>query len=165
MSNMNDLYNKVAGDPILQQKFSRIMADAEQAGQEATEEKLLAFAWEAGFEVSIAEIQAFFQGMAAQTEGELSDAELDQVAGVLTPAGGLLGMPLAASLLKAGAGVGVLVTYLTSMALLPALRVPMEIGIYGGRLALLRITASLALPLLAGFTAQLLVRLARAAPP
>lgn len=87
------------------------------------------------------------------------------LAGVLTPAGGLLGMPLAASLLKAGAGVGVLVTYLTSMALLPALRVPMEIGIYGGRLALLRITASLALPLLAGFTAQLLVRLARAAPP
>ena len=89
MSNMNDLYNKVAGDPILQQKFSRIMADAEQAGQEATEEKLLAFAWEAGFEVSIAEIQAFFQGMAAQTEGELSDAELDQVAGGKSQSGGV----------------------------------------------------------------------------
>ena len=76
MSSMHDLYTKVAEDPILQQKFSLIMAEAEQAGQiddpsgqAATEEKLLAFAREAGFEVSIAEMQAFFQGMAAQAEG------------------------------------------------------------------------------------------------
>ena len=78
---MKELYDKVARDPILQQKYSNIMADAEQAGQAATEENLLAFAREAGFEVSIEEMQAFFQGMAAQAEGELSDAELDQVAG------------------------------------------------------------------------------------
>lgn len=81
------------------------------------------------------------------------------IAGALTPAGGLLGMPLAAGLLKAGAGVGVLVTYLTSMALLPLLRVPMEVGIYGGRLALLRIAASCLLPLVAGLIAQAIVRL------
>ena len=88
MSAMNGLYSKVAGDPILQQKFSQIMAEAEQAGQTgdpsgtaATEEKLLAFAREAGFEVSTQEMQAFFQGMTAQAEGELSEAELDQVAG------------------------------------------------------------------------------------
>ena len=88
MSNMKDLYAKVAGNPALQQEFSQIMADAEQDSQKgdsssraATEEKLLAFAREAGFEVSIQEMQAFFQGMAAQAEGELSDAELDQVAG------------------------------------------------------------------------------------
>ena len=84
------------------------------------------------------------------------------LAGALTPAGGLIGMPLAAGLLKAGAGVGVLVTYLTSMALLPLLRVPMEIGIYGGRLAALRIVASCLLPFAAGYTAQALVRLGRA---
>lgn len=81
------------------------------------------------------------------------------LAGALTPAGGLLGMPLAAGLLKAGAGVGVLVTYLTSMALLPVLRVPMEVGIYGGRLALLRLAASCVLPLVAGVIAQALARL------
>jgi uncharacterized membrane protein YraQ (UPF0718 family) len=81
------------------------------------------------------------------------------VAGALTPAGGLIGMPLAAGLLKAGAGVGVLVTYLTSMALLPVLRVPMEVGIYGGRLALLRLGASCLLPLVAGVIAQAIVRL------
>lgn len=84
------------------------------------------------------------------------------LAGALTPAGGLVGMPLAAGLLKAGAGVGVLVTYLTSMTLLPLLRVPMEVGIYGGRLALLRIVSSLALPVLAGVTAQAIARLLRA---
>lgn len=84
------------------------------------------------------------------------------LAGALTPAGGLIGMPLAAGLLKAGASVGVLVTYLTSMALLPALRIPMEIGIYGGRLAALRLVASCLLPFAAGFIAQVIVRLARA---
>jgi uncharacterized membrane protein YraQ (UPF0718 family) len=82
-------------------------------------------------------------------------------AGALTPGGGLLGMPLAAGLLKAGAGVGVLVTYLTSMALLPLLRVPIEIGIYGGRLAALRIVASCLLPFAAGATAHAIVRLSR----
>lgn len=88
MPNMKALYARVAADPNLQQKFSQIMADAAQdnqkgdlSGQAATEEKLLAFAKEAGYEVTIQEMQAFFQGMAAQAEGELSDAELDQVAG------------------------------------------------------------------------------------
>jgi uncharacterized membrane protein YraQ (UPF0718 family) len=76
------------------------------------------------------------------------------VAGALTPAGGLVGMPLAAGLMQAGAGVGVLVTYLTSMAVLPVLRLPMEVGFYGVRLALLRVAASLLLPPVAGLLAQ-----------
>lgn len=81
MTRMQELYEKVGKDSGLQAQFSQIMADAEQAGKTATEEKLLAFAREAGFEVIIQEMQAFFQGMAAQAEGELFDAELDQVAG------------------------------------------------------------------------------------
>lgn len=88
MLGMNGLYSKVAGDPVLQQKFSQIMADAELYGQTgdpsvqtATEEKLQAFAKEAGYDISIQEMKDFFQGMATQTEGELSDMELDQVAG------------------------------------------------------------------------------------
>ena len=86
---MKELYDKVARDPILQQKYSNIMADAEQAGQAATEENLLTFAREVGFEVSIEEMRAFFQGMASQAEGELSDAELDQVAGGKSFVGGI----------------------------------------------------------------------------
>jgi uncharacterized membrane protein YraQ (UPF0718 family) len=81
-------------------------------------------------------------------------------AGALTPSGGILGMPLAATLMQAGAGTGVLVTYLTSMAVLPVLRIPMELSIYGGKLAALRILASLLLPFIAGVLAQSLARLA-----
>ena len=64
-------------------------------------------------------------------------------------------MPLAASLMRAGVGAGVLVTYLTSLATLSIIRVPLEIGFYGWRLMVLRVVASLFLPLIAGVLAQL----------
>ncbi len=78
------------------------------------------------------------------------------LAGVLTPGGSIIGMPLAAGLAKAGVGAGVLVTYLTSLAVLSMLRVPLEIGFYGWRLMLLRVLASLVLPIGAGVIARLL---------
>ena len=77
------------------------------------------------------------------------------LAGVLTPGGSIIGMPLAAGLLKAGVGAGVLVTYLTSLACLSLIRVPLEIGFYGWRLMVLRVIASLILPLMAGAIARL----------
>ncbi len=81
MSKMNELYEKVAGDNKLQVKFSEIMKDADTAGEEATKEKLIAFAKEAGYDVTLDEMQEFFKGLAEAKDGELSDAELDQVAG------------------------------------------------------------------------------------
>jgi uncharacterized membrane protein YraQ (UPF0718 family) len=83
------------------------------------------------------------------------------VAGALTPGGGPVGLPLAAALMRSGAGVGVLVTYVTSMSLLSFVRVPLEIGTYGARLTLLRVLSSVALPLIAGSVAQLLSAVAR----
>lgn len=80
--------------------------------------------------------------------------------GIVTPGGGPIGLPIAASLLRAGAGAGVIVTYLSSMALLSFVRVPLELGIYGLRLTLLRIVCCLPLPFIAGFVAQHLNRLA-----
>lgn len=85
------------------------------------------------------------------------------IAGALTPGGGPVGLPLAAALMRAGAGLGVLVTYLTSMSLLSFVRVPMEIGIYGTRLTIFRIASSVFLPLLAGVAAQVLGRIWAAA--
>lgn len=76
------------------------------------------------------------------------------LAGVLTPAGSIIGLPLAAALLKAGVGAGVLVTYLTSMATLSLIRVPLEVGFYGWRLMVLRVVVSLVLPLVAGGLAR-----------
>jgi uncharacterized membrane protein YraQ (UPF0718 family) len=78
------------------------------------------------------------------------------VAGVLTPGGGPVGLPLAAALMRSGAGIGVLVTYVTSMSLLSFVRVPLELGIYGTRLTALRVASSVVLPLMAGVIAQFL---------
>jgi uncharacterized membrane protein YraQ (UPF0718 family) len=83
------------------------------------------------------------------------------VAGLLTPGGGPVGLPLAAALQRAGAGAGVLVTYVTSMSLLSFVRLPLEIGIYGARLTGLRVLSNLFLPLLAGGLALLLGRTGR----
>ena len=83
------------------------------------------------------------------------------VAGALTPGGGPVGLPLAAALMRSGAGVGVLVTYVTSMSLLSFVRVPLELGTYGVRLTVLRVMSSVVLPLLAGVTAQFFSTVAR----
>jgi uncharacterized membrane protein YraQ (UPF0718 family) len=80
------------------------------------------------------------------------------LAGVLTPGGGPVGLPIAATLMRQGAGWGVLVTYLTSMSLLSFVRIPLELGIYGPRLTVMRVVSSLVLPLLAGVTAQAIAR-------
>jgi predicted ribosomally synthesized peptide with nif11-like leader len=75
MSKMKELYKKVAADSALREKFAGIMKE------EVTEEKLTTFAKEAGYDVTIEEMQEFFRGLAESKEGTLSDAELDQVAG------------------------------------------------------------------------------------
>ena len=71
MSQMKELYNKVANDKALQAKFAEIMKDA-------SEEKLVAFAKEAGFDVSVDDVKAY---MADKAKGELSENDLDMVAG------------------------------------------------------------------------------------
>lgn len=78
------------------------------------------------------------------------------VAGILTPGGSIIGMPLAAGLYSSGVGIGVLVTYLTSLALLSVLRLPIEVGFLGPRLTALRFAACLLLPPLAGLLARAL---------
>lgn len=94
-------------------------------------------------------------------EAWLSDASgwrgigIAWLAGILTPGGSIIGMPLAAGLFQAGVGISVLVTYLTSMALLSVLRVPIELGFLGPRLTALRVLASLFLPPVAGLLARL----------
>lgn len=81
MSQMKELYEKVAKDGALQEKLNVILKEAEEAGQEETNTKLVAFAKDAGFDPSIQEMQEFFAGLAAKRDGELSNLELDMVAG------------------------------------------------------------------------------------
>jgi predicted ribosomally synthesized peptide with nif11-like leader len=81
MSKMQELYEKVAKDSALQVKFNAIISDAQEAGEAATGEKLAAFAKEAGFDVTLEDMQTFFKELSEKGEGELSDTELDMVAG------------------------------------------------------------------------------------
>lgn len=71
-------------------------------------------------------------------------------AGIITPGGGIVGMPLVASLYKSGASLPVLMTYLTSLATLSFIKIPMEASFYGWRITFMRVGISLALPLIAG---------------
>ena len=80
------------------------------------------------------------------------------IAGMLTPAGGPIGLPLAAALARRGAALPALLTYLTSMSLLSLLRLPMEWGLLGARLAGARWLATILLPPLVGVVALLLRR-------
>ena len=81
MSDMKALYEKVAKDATLQDRFNQVLIESKQAGQEKTEEKLIAFAKDAGFEITLSELQDFFSGLEEPSQGELSEAELDIVAG------------------------------------------------------------------------------------
>ena len=81
MEKMKELYEKVAKDAALQAKLNGILKNAEQAGEAATGEKLTAFAKEAGYEVCFDEAKEFFKELAEKKEGELSESELDMVAG------------------------------------------------------------------------------------
>jgi uncharacterized membrane protein YraQ (UPF0718 family) len=80
------------------------------------------------------------------------------VAGAATPGGGPIGLSLAAGLQKSGAGIGVVVTYLTSLSLLSFVRVPLEVAICGGRVAALRYAVCAILPPIAGVLAQAVTR-------
>lgn len=81
MEMMRELYEKVVSNGALQAKFNEILSDAENAGEAATGEKLVAFAKEAGYEVSLDEMRAFFKELTEKGSGELSNTELDMVAG------------------------------------------------------------------------------------
>ena len=61
MSKMQELYEKVSKDRMLQDKFASIMKEADAAGKEMVEEQLTAFAKEAGYDVTVEEMQSFFR--------------------------------------------------------------------------------------------------------
>jgi len=77
------------------------------------------------------------------------------VAGGVTPGGPYVSLPVVAGLLKAGAGVGTLVAFLTAWSLWAVSRLPMEIGILGWKFTLVRLACTFFFPPIAGYIAQL----------
>jgi uncharacterized membrane protein YraQ (UPF0718 family) len=80
------------------------------------------------------------------------------VAGGLSPGGPYVSLPIAAGLLKAGCGVGTMVAYLTGWSLWAVSRLPMEVGVLGWRLTLVRLAATFFFPPIAGLIAHTLFR-------
>lgn len=88
MSKMKELYDKVAADAELLRKFADLAVElSSEKTDEVSGEKLVAFARELGYDVTLDEINSFFDGM--EKAGELSDDDLDMVAGGKS-AGGLI---------------------------------------------------------------------------
>ncbi len=80
-------------------------------------------------------------------------------AGIITPGGPYVSMPIAAAMLRAGAGPGPMVAFVSAWALLALHRfVAWEIPMLGLRLALLRYAVCLAVPVAAGLVARAIAR-------
>jgi hypothetical protein len=81
MKPIEELYEKVAKNPSLQAEFTSMVKQGETDGPEAKMDRMLSFAKGLGYPVNAEEVTDFFEQLANQTERELSDAELDMVAG------------------------------------------------------------------------------------
>jgi uncharacterized membrane protein YraQ (UPF0718 family) len=78
---------------------------------------------------------------------------LGTAAGIVTPGGPFVSMPVAAGLLKTGAGVGTIVAFMTAWSLWAVARLPMELGILGWKFAAIRLACTLFFPPIAGLLA------------
>lgn len=83
---------------------------------------------------------------------------LGSLAGGLAPGGPYVSLPIAAGLVRSGAGAGTMVAFLTGWSLWAVGRIPMEVGILGWRLTMIRLASVLIFPPLAGYIAHLLFR-------
>jgi uncharacterized membrane protein YraQ (UPF0718 family) len=83
------------------------------------------------------------------------------VAGVLTPGGPYVSLPIVAGLLRSGASVGTMVAFLTAWSLWAVGRIPMEVGILGWRFTAIRIASTFFFPPVAGLIARTLFAGAR----
>lgn len=83
------------------------------------------------------------------------------MAGGLAPGGPYVSLPIAAGLVRSGAGVGTMVAFLTGWSLWAVNRLPMEVGILGWKLTLIRIASTFFFPPIAGLIAHTLFSAAR----
>lgn len=81
---------------------------------------------------------------------------IGSVAGGLAPGGPYVSLPIVAGLLKSGAGIGTMVSFLTGWSIWAVGRLPMEIGILGWKFTLIRVLSTLIFPPIAGLIAHLL---------
>lgn len=87
-------------------------------------------------------------------ESGLRGILIGTIAGGITPGGPYVSLPLAAGLLKAGAGLGTMVAYVTAWSLWAIARIPMEVGIMGWKFTFVRFLCTFLFPPIAGLIAK-----------
>jgi uncharacterized membrane protein YraQ (UPF0718 family) len=78
------------------------------------------------------------------------------VAGGVCPGGPFVSLPIAAGLLRSGAGTGTMVAFITGWSVYAVGRLLMEVGILGWKFTFVRLVSTAFLPVLAGLIAQVL---------
>ena len=89
------------------------------------------------------------------TESGLRGILIGTVLGGISPGGPYVAMPIAAGMLRVGAGVGTMVAFITAWSLWAVSRLPMEIGIMGWKFTLIRLACTFFFPPIAGLLAHL----------
>ena len=88
------------------------------------------------------------------TESGFRGILIGTVVGGLTPGGPYVTMPIAAGLLRAGAGIGTMVAFITAWSVLAFSRLPIEIGLLGWKFTLIRLACTFFFPVIAGLIAD-----------
>lgn len=82
-------------------------------------------------------------------------------AGMITPGGPFVSLPIALTLINSGAGIGPVVSYVTAWATIGLFRIPFEVSIVGPKFAAIKFVSSILLAPLAGYIAGLVFKHAR----
>jgi uncharacterized membrane protein YraQ (UPF0718 family) len=90
------------------------------------------------------------------TESGFRGILIGSVLGGFMPGGPVTNLPIAAGLLRAGAGVGTMVAFMTGWSLWAFSRLPLEIGMLGWKFTLIRLACTLIFPPIAGLLANTL---------
>jgi len=78
---------------------------------------------------------------------------IGSLVGGFMPGGPYVSLPVAAGLLRVGAGVGTMVALITGWSLLAFMRLPMEVGIMGWKFTLIRLACTFFFAPIAGWLA------------
>jgi len=89
------------------------------------------------------------------TESGLRGVLIGTIVGGFMPGGPMVNLPVAAGLMRAGAGIGTMVAFLTGWSLWAVSRMPIEIGLLGWKFTLVRFAVSFFLPVIAGMLANM----------
>jgi uncharacterized membrane protein YraQ (UPF0718 family) len=89
-------------------------------------------------------------------ESGLRGIIIGAVMGGLMPGGPFVSLPIAAAMLRAGAGIGTMVAFLTGWSILAVTRLPLEVGLMGWKFTVIRLSVSFFFPIVAGQLANLI---------